>query len=34
MVEGILDAVWDSGLEIWVAIPFSDVTSFIEKIEQ
>jgi len=38
MVEGIFSSSrsfgCNSGLEIWVAIPFSDVTSLIEKIEQ
>src|ERR1035441_9864309 len=34
MVEGILELTRGSASEIWVAIPFPDVTSFIEKIEQ
>src|ERR1700690_2723372 len=39
MVLGRVESSWISGFEIWVAIPFSDVTSFagelpIEKIEQ
>ena len=26
--------MWGSAFVVWVAIPFSDITSFIEKIEQ
>src|ERR1700734_2962956 len=32
MVEGILVLTWNSGLEIWVAIPLCYVTSFIGKL--
>jgi hypothetical protein len=32
-VAGTVVAVGVSGLEIWVAIPFFDLTSFIEKLE-
>jgi hypothetical protein len=34
MVEGILDSIIVSAPDVWVAIPFPDVTSLIEKIEQ